>query len=176
MKREKGIWQLAGITATAVLGTLLHFLYDWTGSFALAPFSAVNESTWEHMKIFFIPTFLFAIVQGVFFTKDYPNFWWIKLLGITLGTLLIPILFYTYNGAFGKSPDWLNILFFFIADFIGYGVEYLLLKEKNGQGKVQILPVVLIAIFAVAFILYTFNPPKRPLFQDPIEKFYGLKI
>jgi hypothetical protein len=55
-------------------------------------------------------------------------------------------------------------------------VEYLLLKEKVGQGKVQILPVVLISIFAVAFILCTFYPPKIPLFQDPIEKFYGLKI
>ena len=38
-------WQLGGFVFTAILGTLLHFLFDWTGGSALAAlFSAVNES------------------------------------------------------------------------------------------------------------------------------------
>ena len=62
MKRSLSIWQFAGFTFTAVLGTLLHFLYEWTQMIAFAPFSAVNESTWEHMKLLFIPMFLLAII------------------------------------------------------------------------------------------------------------------
>ena len=175
MKREKVLWQLAGLVSTIVLGTILHFLYEWTLLAVFAPFSAVNESTWEHMKIFFFPTFLFAIVQGFFFVKYYPNYWWIKLLGILLGTLLIPTLFYTYNGAFGKSPDWLNILFFFLSAFAAYFVEFLLLKEGEVKNDSQIFPVILLSLIASAFIICTVYPPKLPLFQDPIGKFYGLK-
>ena len=40
-------WELAGALFTAALGTLLHFVYDWSGGWgAAAAFSAVNESTW----------------------------------------------------------------------------------------------------------------------------------
>ena len=35
-------------------------------------------------------------------------------MGILLGLMLIPVLFYTCNGAFGKSPDWINIAIFYI--------------------------------------------------------------
>ena len=174
MKREKAIWQLAGVTFVAVLGTILHFLYDWTGLVAFAPFSAVNESTWEHMKIFFFPALIFAMIQSFFFQKEYPNFWWIKLLGISVGTLLIPILFYTYNGALGKSPDWLNILFFFLSAFISYTVEYFLLQEGETENGLQLIPIIVLSLFALAFIIFTAYPPKLPLFQDPISKSYGI--
>ena len=34
---------------------------------------------------------------------------------ILLGLALIPVLFYTYNGVFGHSPDWVNISIFYLA-------------------------------------------------------------
>ena len=115
MKPNISLWQFAGFSLSSLFGTILHFLYDWTDkSLLIAPFSGVNESTWEHMKLLFFPLFIFALIQSKFF-KDYKNFWCIKLVGICTGLLLIPVLFYTYIGAFGSSPDWLNILFFFLS-------------------------------------------------------------
>ena len=64
MKRRLWRWQLAGFIFTAVLGVLLHFLYDWTNeSLVVALFSAVNESTFEHMKLLFFPGVLQTIDQ-----------------------------------------------------------------------------------------------------------------
>ena len=118
MKHSIKLWQLAGFSITSLLGTLLHFLYDWTGkSVIAAPFSGVNESTWEHMKLLFWPMLLFSIVQNRYF-KEYSDFWCIKVKGIVLGLVLIPIIFYTYNGVIGKSPDWVNIIIFFINNTI----------------------------------------------------------
>ena len=115
MKRTIGLWQLMGFAVTSLGGTLLHFLYDWLNKSALvAPFSGVNESTWEHMKLLFWPMFIYSIVQS-FFCKDRKDFWCIKLRGILLGLILIPIIFYTYNGVIGRSPDWINIAIFFIS-------------------------------------------------------------
>ena len=105
MKRQIGLWQLMGFAVTSLGGTLLHFLYDFSGEATwAAPFSGVNESTWEHMKLLFWPMLIFSIVESFFF-RDRPDFFCIKLRGIILGLLLIPVLFYTYNGAIGKSPD-----------------------------------------------------------------------
>ena len=115
MKTKIGLWQLVGFAVTSLGGTLLHFFYDWLGEAVwIAPFSGVNESTWEHMKLLFWPMLAFAAVQSFFF-KDRGDFWCIKLRGILLGMLLIPVIFYTYNGAVGRSPDWLNIAIFFVA-------------------------------------------------------------
>ena len=94
MKRSIGRWQLLGFFVTAIGGTILHFLYEWLGGAVwVAPFSGVNESTWEHMKLLFWPMFIFAIVESFFF-RDREDFWCVKLRGILLGLSLIPIIFY----------------------------------------------------------------------------------
>ena len=53
------LWQKIGFFFTVVFGVLLHFLYEWSyNSVWIAPFSGVNESTWEHMKLLFFPMFI----------------------------------------------------------------------------------------------------------------------
>lgn len=59
-------WELIGFAFTGAVGTLLHFVYEWTGGNPLiAAFCAVNESTWEHMKLLFVPFFLFTMVEFI---------------------------------------------------------------------------------------------------------------
>ena len=90
-EKSIGLWQLMGFAVTSFSGTVLHFLYEWLGNAVwIAPFSGVNESTWEHMKLLFWPMFLYAIFQS-FFLKNRENYWCIKLKGIILGIILIPI-------------------------------------------------------------------------------------
>lgn len=114
IKRNLFLWQFAGFVMTVLGGIMLHFLYGLTNeNILVAPFSAVNESTWEHMKLMYFPLLVYALIQSRFF-REYKCFWCIKLIGITTGLMLIPVLFYTYNGAFGKSPDWLNMTIFFL--------------------------------------------------------------
>ena len=167
------LWQLAGLTFTAVLGTLLHFLYGWTDNIAFAPFSAVNESTWEHMKILFSPMLFFAWIESVFLKKGYAGFWCIKLVGILFGVAWIPILFYTYNGAFGQSPAWVNVAIFFLSAIGGYLLETKLFL-MDMQCKRSRLAVFLLIAMAVLFVVLTFIPVPIPLFQDPISRGYGI--
>ena len=174
MKREIGLWQLGGFVFTAALGTVLHFLYGWTDNVGVAVFSAVNESTWEHMKLVFYPAFVFAVIQSRFFASEYQGFWWVKLQGILLGTLLVPILFYTYNGVFGQSPDWLNILFFFVAVACAFIFEGTLLKKGGVRRHAQWVAVVLLILIVGLFVTFTFATPRLPLFKDPLTGGYGL--
>ena len=174
MKRSMGAWQILGFGVTSLAGTLLHFLYEWLGESAwVAPFSGVNESTWEHMKLLFWPTFIFAIVQSFFF-KSLKNFWCVKLKGILLGLLLIPVIFYTYNGAIGKSPDWINITIFFVSAAVAYIFETRKFNEETPVCKRPKLAFSLLCIIALLFVVFTFKTPEIGIFKDPVTGSYGL--
>lgn len=174
MKRSIGLWQLMGFAVTSLGGTLLHFLYDWLGEAVwIAPFSGVNESAWEHMKLLFWPMFIYAVVQSFFFS-DREDFWCIKLKGTLLGLVLIPVLFYTYNGAIGKSPDWLNIAIFFISAAIAYIYETRQFNNKTTICRYKKLSIAILLIIAVLFVLFTFTTPEIGIFKDPLTDTYGI--
>ena len=173
MKRTVWIWQLFGLGFTALGGTLLHFLYDWAGEAVwIAPFSGVNESTWEHMKLLFWPTFIFAIIQSFFF-KDYEHFWCIKFRGSLLGLVSIPVIFYTYNGVIGKSPDWVNIAIFFIAIALAYLYETRQLNSDKAHCKSERAAFFTLSIIALLFVIFTFKAPELEIFRDPLTQTYG---
>ena len=167
------LWQAAGFGFATLAGTLLHFLYDWTGgSILVAPFSGVNESTWEHMKLLYWPLLFFATFQS-FCYREQKSFWWIKLLGTLTGLLLIPVLFYTYNGVFGKSTDWVNIAIFYVATAATFLLEWRLLKREAPTYKWPQLPSAVIFLIGILFAFFTFFPPHIPLFQDPVTGNFG---
>ncbi len=174
MKRDLSLWQFGGFALTSLGGTLLHFLYNWTGGSVLAaPFSGVNESTWEHMKLLFWPLFLFALIQSRFF-KDYENFWCIKLRGIAVGLILIPVLFYTINSAFGKTPDWINIAIFFVSAAVTFLLETQLFKQNTIPCRMPWLAFAALCLIGVLFVVFTFATPQIPLFEDPLTGRYGI--
>ena len=177
MKRSIGLWQLMGFAVTSLGGTLLHFLYDWLGEAVwIAPLSGVNESTWEHMKLLFFPMFFYAVVQRFFF-RDREDFWCVKLRGILLGLLLIPVIFYTYNGVVGKSPDWLNIAIFFVSAAIAYLYEMRLFNKETGTFcKQKRLALAVLCGVAVLFVVFTFRTPEIGIFKDPLSGTYGIAV
>ena len=174
MKRSVGLWELFGFALTSLLGTLLHFLYDFTDESVLAaPFSGVNESTFEHMKLLFWPMLLFTIIQSFFF-RDREDFLCIKLRGTLIGLGLIPVLFYTYNGIIGKSPDWINITIFFISAAVAYLYEARRLKGDVMRHCSKRGAIIIFCVIALMFIIFTFKTPELGIFRDPLTGGYGI--
>ena len=174
MKRSIEVMQFVGFAVTMLGGTLLHFLFDWlSGAVWVAPFSSVNESTWEHLKLFFWPTLIYAIIERFMF-KDIQDFWCVKLKGTLLGMLLIPVLFYTYNGVIGKSPDWINILIFFVTAFCTYAYETKRFVSSDTRCKRPKLAFSALCLIGVLFVVFTFAPPHLSIFLDPVSSTYGL--
>lgn len=174
MKTTLSNWQFKGFIFTSIIGVLLHFLFDWTGgSIFVAPFSAVNESIWEHMKLIFFPMFVFAFIENKYIGKSYENFWCIKLIGIILGIVLIPVLYYTINGVFGTTADWVNIAIFFVTAMTSYAIETWLFKKGSINCKSPKRALLILCLIAIVFVLFTFFTPQIPLFEDPITNTYG---
>ena len=174
MKIRVWLWQLFGFAFTALGGTLLHFLYDWTDKAVwIAPFSGVNESTWEHMKLLFWPMFIFAAIESFFF-KDFDNFWCVKLRGMLAGLVSIPVIFYTYNGVIGKSPDWVNIAIFFVSAAISFICEARQLNKNTTACRTPNLAFAVLGIIALLFVVFTFVTPQISIFKDPLSSTYGI--
>ena len=174
MKTKTNLWQFVGFAVTSFLGTVLHFLYDLLGKAVwIAPFSGVNESTWEHMKLLFWPMLIFTVIQSFFF-RENKDFLCVKLRGILLGLVLIPIIFYTYNGVIGKSPDWINIAIFFITAAIVYVYEAVKLNKGDTPCKNPGLTIFVLCIIALLFVIFTFVTPHIGIFKDPVSGTYGI--
>lgn len=165
--------QIIAIVFTIIVGTLLHFLYEWTGKNSfVALFSAVNESTWEHLKLAFFPMVMAAIVE-YFFIDTKENYIKSKFIGIITTLMFIVVFFYTYTGIIGKNFLIMDILTFIVGVILG---EYVVYKNmiNNKASSNQAIYVIVIAILTILFGLFTYNPPKINLFKDPVDNSYGI--
>ena len=174
LKNTVNYWQMGGFIFTAVAGTLLHFLFDWTGeNVVVSLFSAVNESIWEHLKLLFYPMAAVAVAEYFTWGKERNSFWCIKLIGTLLALVLIPVLYYTYTGISGVNADWLNIAIFFLTAALVYWTETKLFQKRFTCRIGKRWAITLLCLIGVLFTVFTFLPPRIPFFQDPVTGSYG---
>lgn len=156
MRRRLFWWELGGFLFAAAAGTLLHFTNDWCGgSTFAAAVSAVNESTWEHMKLLFFPVFFLSVGQVCFLGRNYPNFLAVRAAALTAGLAAIPVLYYTYTGVLGRHIQWVDVLIFFLAAAWVFHLDFRLLSAgRLGGGWQQVLG--LLALWGLAFLFCVF--------------------
>lgn len=173
MKNNILKFQIISAIFVSILGTLLHFTFEWSGeNYVIGVFSAVNESTWEHLKLLFFPLLITAIVGYFYFCDSVPNFLCAKTLGIISAILFTIIFFYTSSGIIGKNIAALNIATFYIAVVIG---EYLAYRIMNSTFKCnKNISIFALILLLVAFITFTYSTPQIGLFEDPITGDYGI--
>lgn len=167
------IFQIVSTIFTIILGTILHFTYQWSNNNALIGlFSAVNESTWEHLKILFFPMLITTIIGYFYFGKTIPNFLCAKTIGIIMAILFTIIFFYTYTGIVGTNFAVLNILTFIFSAILGEYIAYKIIKSNFPCNK----PIAILTLItlSVSFILFTFFTPQIGLFKDPLTNKYGI--
>ena len=173
MTKKLKKWEIIGFIFVAVLGSIGHFLYEWTGQNALiGKFFAVNESTWEHLKLLFFPYVVYTIIEWFGIGRNYRGFLFSKLLGVLAGMVFIVVAFYTYTGVIGYSIDFLNILLFVIGVALSFFVSYKLLVS-NMRITLKIPSLAAFIIIGVLFVIFTTNPPRINLFKDPTTGGFG---
>ena len=153
-----------------ISGALLHFTYEWSGNNPLVgAFSAVNESTWEHLKLSFYPMLLFGITS-FFFIKDISNNFIEGLtIGILVSMLFIVVFFYGYQAIIGKNVDFLNILDFILGVIIGEFAFYKVATMEDSSCVItNLLTISILMILFIYFVVFTYFPPEFRIFVSPI--------
>lgn len=152
---------------TVLMGTLNHFVYDWFGQNQLVGLLVpINESIWEHIKLLFFPMLFASIYIHYRYRKEYPGFIVSLLWGILYGCLLIPVLYYTYTGVIGFHTSVIDIAIYYISVLAAYLKAYSHYTSPQKKNSI-FLPRLLILCLMAAFWVFTFLPPKLPLFAAP---------
>ncbi len=160
-------YMIIGAIFVSILGTLLHFAYEWSGNnIIVGLFSPINESTWEHTKLVFFPMLLYTAYLNKKLGKEFPCVRLSMIFGEILGVILIIALFYTYSGIIGYHISFVDISIFYIsvisAFYIAYKSTMSCYAKKFGT-LLEILQITLICMY----IIFTFLPPDIPLFINP---------
>ena len=155
--------------------TKCHFLYNWTNhNKFIGLFAAVNESTWEHIKIALTPTLLWGLIDGFLYGAN-TNYFLAKSLSLLIMIIVIPILFYLYSYLLKKHILIIDILIFYIAIFLGQFFFYFILESLPISYMLNYLGTVLLFVIFGFYMIATLLPLKNFLFKDPITKKYGVK-
>ena len=154
----------------SIVGTLLHFVYEWSNHNKIVSlFAAVNESTWEHIKIALTPMFLWGLYDGYVYGFS-PNYFLAKSISLLAVIIIIPLLFYGYKLITKKSILIIDIMIFYIAIASSIGVFYYLIKNLNCTFIYSYIGAILLFIIFSLYLLLTIMPLKNELFLDPITK------
>jgi len=161
------------IIIIVALGTLAHFLYDLAHQpKALGIFTAVNESTWEHIKIAITPTLLWSLFDGYLYGSNL-NYFPAKLISLLVLTFFIPLVYYSYRRLAKKSILPIDISIFIIAIILAQLTFFALINLPAFSYWISYLATVGTFIFFGAYMTLTLMPQKSPIFKDPITGKYG---
>jgi Family of unknown function (DUF6512) len=154
-----------------VVGTLWHFVYQWSGDNPLLGWVApVNESVWEHVKLVAIP----SLIWNGLAASRLPHrnrLAWAAFLEACTGPAVIVTGYYVYSSLLGRGWFVMDIALFVAAVAAGRLVNH---RVRQGSRRVPgTLPaLVLIAALLAAFAAVTVWPPELPVFQEPPPDFY----
>lgn len=169
MKYSVRTIETASLLIAVFLGIIFHFIYNWSGENPVAGiFFPVNESTWEHLKLIFFPILLLTIVEFFFLNGKYKNIICVKFLSSLIGMSLTVVLFYTYQGIYGKNSEAMNILIYLISMAAAWLFSYQSLKKKRFCGISHSVCRVGFIVLTLLFILFTLFPPHIGLFASPV--------
>ena len=159
-----------------ILGTLLHFIYEWSGNnVIIASFSAVNESVWEHLKLVFYPMLILGLIEYYFVKNIANNYIEAKAIGTFTAISFIVISFFTYTGIIGTNFFIIDILIFIISIILGEWTSYKLMKRKNESTiQTKILAGGILIFLLSCFIILTYVTPQVNLFRDFTNGTYGI--
>ena len=169
-------WEIIGIVIIISFGTTLHFWFEWTDYWRpMALIAAVNESTWEHFKMAFWPSLIFALIEYPFLRKEVNNYFVAKFAGLFAMPVITVILFYGYTSLTGTHMLWADVIVFMLSVIGGQWVSLAILtKTKQLQPSARNFAIAGLAIMVLAFSLLSYYPLKNFLFAHPGTGEYGI--
>lgn len=166
-------WEALAFVWIMLAGSALHFAYELSGfSPVAAVFGSVNESTWEHLKLFFWPGLAFALVQHAFVKEFANNYWWAKAMSLAVTPLGVIVSFYFYLGIaipmFGEGNLALDIGTGAFGVLVGNIVSYRILTapQRRPVRSQNRRAGAVLAVLTAAFLTLTYSPPEMFLFED----------
>lgn len=156
-----------GAITWIILTFVSHFMYDLFPNNIIASFFPINESVWEHMKLFVTPAIIVFILEMIYMKKNritIQNNYLSLLIEIMSSAGLFLTIFLPFYYRF-KHNLLITLIMMFISIIVAKYLGYIVTSEKN-ELILNIITIPLILIIIIINIVFTFNPPNSALFID----------
>ena len=166
---------IISIILISIIGTLAHFLYDISNHNRIVGlFAAVNESTWEHIKIALTPTLLWSFIDGFIYGTN-PNYFFAKFISLFAIIILMPLLFYGHKALIKKDLFVFDIISFYIVIILSQYLFHIIIGLEELPYIFKYLGCAGTFIIFGGYMIHTLMPAKSFIFEDPINHKYGYK-
>ena len=166
---------IIGVPVIYAIASALHFFYDLTNGSVLAIlFSAVNESVWEHVKIFAVGFVIWSVIELLWAKPPFKKFIVAKTLSLYFLSLAIIVFFYSYTTIIGEPILAVDLISSAIFVALSQYISYRLTLSDNNIEEYFIVCIMLIMLYFVMFFSFTLFPPEIDLFKDPVTGMYGI--
>lgn len=166
--------EIAGPVIVFTIASLLHFIYRLSPNVLTSLFGAVNESIWEHIKIFTIAYIFYAFVELLWAKPDFKRFVVAKTVGVIVQGAFIPLAYYTFSFFLKKPVLIVDLLIGFTASVLGFLVSYRLYKSNLDIEKYFLTSLMFLFLILMSLLCFTYFPPEAELFRDVITGEYGV--
>lgn len=142
--------EVIGLIFSLFLGTIGHFLYDFSNKNKIIGFLfSKNESVYEHLKLGITPILLWTFIE--FLTFKFNNLFFSKFISILVFIFTLIVLYYGYKFIFKKNILFIDILIFYISLTFSYIISINLLTVDTGLffniiGIIGIIGVIILYI------------------------------
>lgn len=168
--------EIAGPFIVFTLATLLHFIYDLSPNVLTALFGAVNESIWEHIKIFSIAYLFYGFIELLWARPVLRRFLVAKTVGVICQGVFITLVYYTYTAFTQKPLLIVDLIIGFTAAAVGFWMSWRLYSGDRDIEKYFLTSVMLLFLILMCLLCFTYFPPRAELFRDVITGEYGIKV
>ncbi|WP_294405522.1 DUF6512 family protein [uncultured Clostridium sp.] len=117
-------WILLGIPFLFIIGSIFHFIYEWTGkNIIIGLISPIDESIFQHIKMVIMLVIgwwtLYYYFKGRKDNISEEKWFSGGVVSLISSMILIPSIFYLYTGALGIESLIADILILLVSLFCG---------------------------------------------------------
>jgi hypothetical protein len=172
IKRRK----IPGFIFIVLVGSLLHFVYAWSGSSGIIGFFApVNESVWEHLKMGYWSVILLSLIEYPKLRSAANNYFLAKTAGILALEFTILIVYYSYTWILDKNIFIIDILSYILGALLCQQISSYLMRIEKFPDLIRKVGLGLLIIIGLILGLTTYYTPHLPIFKDHNRNAYGIK-
>lgn len=168
------ILESAGAVIVFIITIFLHFLYDLYPTSLTALLGSVNESIWEHMKIFAIAYVVYGFTELLWARPNLKRFAVAKAMGLYVMVLVIPAIYYSYTFFIRKPFLIIDLLTGLLSTGLGFFVSYKLFSSSRKIEKYFYTSIMMLFLMLMAVVCFTFYPPQTELFRDVVTSTFGI--
>ncbi len=167
--------EIIGTIFIILIGSFSHFLYDLTNHNKFVGFfTAVNESTWEHLKLVIFPTLIWMCIEYHFYFNNL-NYFFSRFLSLIIMLLIIPVIFYGYTFFTKKPILFIDISSFIISIVVGQFIFNIMINMSFNSNIYNHMGIIGLVVIFIVYITNTYVPLKNFLNKDPLTNEYGIK-